>query len=767
MTLPGAARRLAGMSAREMRTRARQESGKWRDVLLQRVHVDPFSLRGSDLDMRGRFYCDAAQTPQVTEVLRTRMPEAADSLVERAGRIVDRRFDLLGFDGLDFGHQPDWGLDPVHGVRAPSRPWPQVPYLDFSVVGDHKIIWELSRCQFLMTLARAYRLTGEERFATALTELFHQWLEENPYPVGMNWTSTLEVAFRAIAWTWTSFLLEGTPAATPLLQRRLTAAIARSGWFLSRFLSTYFSPNTHLLGEGAALFLIGVRYPGLRQAAKWRETGWRIVLEAARTQVRDDGFYFEQSTHYHVYALDFFLHSRTLAARNGVEVPAELDRTIRNMLAALAAISQAFAAPRFGDDDGGRLFDGARCRATHLRDPLSTGAALYGSSAFKSVSPGVIEEMLWLLGPESAAAFDAVEASAPPYCSVALPASGIYALTSPAPAVAQLIVDSGPQGALSAGHGHADALSLQLAAGGRLWLGDLGTCHYLGGGGAREWFRGTAAHNTLTVDGLSQAESAGPFSWAVLPRVETLGWVAGGSFDFWSGRHHGYERLAEPVTHTRTVLRWGSGWWLVRDAVTGSGKHRLDLAWHFAPGLALSTRWPAVIAAQEDAALTLSAAPSPGWKLSVSEEEYSPAYGARTPASVAHWSASVECPAELATSIALGDAAATLIRVDSHVQGAVAYEYRAGIEIRWVYFATGAGPWRAGEWESDAAMLGYRIAPNGDRELILAGGSWADYDCRRAVEAPTPLARIECRMEGGEWVVASPGTITVHAEALP
>jgi hypothetical protein len=42
----------------------------------------------------------------------------------------------LGYTGLDFGKDSEWGLDPVHGKRAPFVPWPSVRYLDFAEVGD-------------------------------------------------------------------------------------------------------------------------------------------------------------------------------------------------------------------------------------------------------------------------------------------------------------------------------------------------------------------------------------------------------------------------------------------------------------------------------------------------------------------------------------------------------------------------------------------------------------------------------------------------------
>jgi hypothetical protein len=670
--------RLRSMGWHEIYTRGRQEIGKRRDVLLDRLGLDPFrepatQPSGVTLDCAG-----------IVEILRRRMPDETTALVARAERILDGCFDLLGYRDLHFDDPIDWAFDPVHGKHTAPLPWPAIDFLNFENAGDHKIVWELNRHQVLTTLARAYRVTGEPRFAARLKNLWYDWRGKNPYPMGINWTSTLEVAFRAMSWMWVATLLSGTPADSTEFQQDLARETARAGWYIERFLSAYFSPNTHLLGEALALLLIGTRYPGLRHAARWRAEGRRIVLEESRRQVRADGLHFEQSTYYHVYALDMFLHARVLA---GV---AELDGVIRDMLGALAALSRAGALPRFGDDDGGRLFDGSRHGNGHMLDPLSTGAALYGDAAFKAASPGLIEETLWLLGPESAAAFDAIPPATPPVPSEVFAASGIYAMASPGPPVAQLFLDAGELGALAAGHGHADALSVQLAAGGRLWLADPGTCGYMGP--VRDRFRGTRAHNTLTVDGLDQADPRGPFAWGTPPRVTVSRWESREEYDLVEARHSGYERLAEPVTHRRWVVRSGDVW-LVRDVAEGRGPHDLEIHWHFAPELAVMARGAAVVARHGDRVLALVPAENAGWELTIAPGEYSPAYGSLVAAPVACWSALADLPAEFAVAIAFGaDApAARLTRRAGDSPGSVVYEYLYGGQRRaFVFSADGS-----------------------------------------------------------------------------
>jgi len=137
------------------------------------------------------------------------------------------------------------------------------------------------------------------------------------------------------------------------VREEVAPALAFHGRYIERYLSTYFSPNTHLLGEAVALFFLGTFVPNVPGAARWKESGWEIVLHEAGRQVRPDGVYFEQSLYYHVYALDFFLYTRLLAARNGAEIPAAYDAVVERMLNVVAALAQAGPAEGFGDDDGG------------------------------------------------------------------------------------------------------------------------------------------------------------------------------------------------------------------------------------------------------------------------------------------------------------------------------------------------------------------------------------------------------------------------------
>jgi len=488
--------------------------------------------------------------------------------------------------------------------------------------------------------------------------LFRQWQHwhvENPYPIGINWASSLEVAFRSLSWLWIYFLLSDSAAMPTGFRDELLGRLAVAGRHIELYLSTYFSPNTHLLGEAVALFFIGTLCPEIPIAKRWQQSGWQIVQQEAERQVRSDGLHFEQSAYYHVYALDFFLHAAVLASVNQVLIPTQFEVILERMLEALSVLARGGRVPHFGDDDGGRVFDPSRNRARHLLDPLATGAVLFGRGDFKALVDGPREETLWLLGEAGINEFDRIPSTPPVPNSTAFQASGIYVLTGD-DSERQLVIDAGPQGAHTAGHGHADALSITASDGLCALLIDSGTFEYVGSGAERNRFRGTSAHNTLVVDGCDQAEPKGPFSWASLPRAQAEGWIAGKTFDLFGGSHDGYSRLPNPVVHRRLVFSLKSRFWLVRDEAVGSGRHQLDLFWHLNPELRATNGREGRFQGDRQS-LSIITVEDHGWTSCIEEQPGSPVYGRKEGHTVVHFATKMQLPGEFLTLVlAEGDA---------------------------------------------------------------------------------------------------------------
>lgn len=751
----------------EIVDRARQRAGARLDFLRYKAGAD-FSvpLDFSSGDAQPQFFFNRESVPGHCARLQRQFPEVAELIVNRAEQICQHRFDLLGYKNLDYGAEIDWHCDRVHGIHAAKKPWYRVKYLEFSEVGDSKVTWELNRHQHLVTLAKAYRLTSHPKYAEELFRQWHHWHAENPYPLGINWASSLEVAFRSISWIWVYFLLADSLMLPSAFRADWLRSLAISGRHIERYLSTYFSPNTHLLGEAVALFFIGTLCPEIPASRNWKQKGWEIVQQQAARQVCADGLHFEQAIYYHVYALDFFLHSSVLASLNEIKVPLEFVRTIERMLDALALLGSGGTVPRFGDDDGGRLFDPARNEAKHMLDPLATGAVLFSRGDFKSIVGEPCEETLWLLGEPGLDEFETQSSSPFKAESRAFPESGLYVMTCADPPT-QLVIDAGPQGADSSGHGHADALSVTASSSGRSLLIDSGTFEYVGNQAWRDRFRGTGSHNTLMIAGHDQAECRGPFGWQRLPCVEAEGWIVGKSFDLFVASHDGYSRLANPAVHRRFVFSLKSGFWLIRDLISGSGEHQLDLFWHLAPELRPDPVHTNFFA-DEYVGIQIVTLESNDWVRTIERQPHSAKYGVRETHAAMHLAAQKQLPIEFVTVLQPVRKGESLERTlsfitSSKTNSVMGYRYQSGETEHLIFFGQ-SGPWKLAEWSSDAEFLYSKTSPSG-RLLICCHGTYADWNSRRIITAKKPVLRVEVFGDEPELVTPNPDAVTIDHEA--
>ena len=481
-------------------------------------------------------------------------PYAAE--VDRLAReIMAHRFPLLGLT-VSTGPDIDWHKDYPNDKTSPPRYMKRVPYLDFEAVGDHKNIWELSRHQHLVLLAQAYLLTRQRDYLVEIVHQLESWFDANRFMRGINWTSALEVAFRALSWIWIWHLVSSDME--PEFRKKFLTVLYRHGCYLERNLSIYFSPNTHLLGEAVALHALGALFPGLNRAAKWKTIGGTQVREAMRKQVRDDGSHFEQSTYYHVYALDMFAFHLLLDP----EAPKEYRDSLFRMAEYLnALLGPAREISCFGDDDGGRFFHPYGCKPRFGRASLAVASQMLHKD-FRYEDADAHEMPFWWLGPSRNAKLTPAFSGTRTFKDAGMVATVKGGV--------QLHLKYGPMAPDSAGHSHADLLSLTVRDGDERLLIDAGTYTYVGDPRWRDWFRGTTAHNTVVIDGLNQATPAGAFRWTDKPESalesETPLTV--------TCRYHGF-------LHRRKLIWKDSTTLFVVDEVTGpSGEHEVAQLWH-------------------------------------------------------------------------------------------------------------------------------------------------------------------------------------------
>lgn len=742
--------RVRRMSWDEIRTRLAQEVHKRLELTWYHLGISPGAeLRRRPSAKKSRFFFQASELPGRVALLREHLPNAVENIVSEADAICRHEFKLLGYEKLLYGKEIDWHFDAVHGKRAPLKPWFKINFLNFADLGDHKVIWELNRHQHLVSLAKAWCLTGHAGYAEELSSQWYSWQKANPYPIGINWASSLEVAFRSLSWLWIRHLMAGCTSLPHSFATDLLEALQRNGRYIAKYLSTYFSPNTHLLGEAVVLFYLGTLCPEIASAPTWQRLGWEVVVRESERQVRADGVYFEQALYYHVYALDFFLHTRILAGLNGVRVPSEFDLITGKMLRVLSALSECGVPAGFGDDDGGRVFNPRRNRADDMADPLAIGAVLYDSSEYRGQ---LTEEAIWLFG-EAAVVKLTPEPVRAAGQSQAFEHGGIYIMRDANPCAQQMMIDGGPQGVGHSGHGHADALSISFSVDGQRLLIDPGTHVYMSDDDERDHFRGTQAHNTLAVDSADQAIPAGPFAWTSIPQVKAERWIAGKSFDFFMGSHDGYRRLPDPVTHRRIVFHAQGGFWFVFDTVDGNAEHLIERSWHLAPEAEVVQENGTVIAtvassrdSQHPPGIALLSPQDSGWMTQLISSYVSPVYGCKIVAPAVCQSARIKLPGQIATLIiplAKASNVGTFAELQEAGSNLRPYRYDSRSETHYIFLARESGMWSCGPWSSDAELLYCRLQDDRLTQLVMISGSFAKWQHKDLIRLREAVDHIE------------------------
>jgi len=515
----------------------------------------------------------------------------------------------LGFDWQHEG-ESSWHVAPDTGRAWPRGFFGGIDYRGGNPSGDARVVWEPSRLQWLVGLALIARRQADPRARSAadmLERLLLSWMAANPPLTGVHYVSSMECALRLIAVVHALDLARASlPRDSRVWPAVVQLAAAHAG-LIERRLSLHSSAGNHTVAEAAGLVYAGVLFPELPAARRWRETGLALLAAELPRQVLADGGGAEQATGYLWFVGELAALVQSLLIARNLPVPVGLQTAVTGSAAFLLAMAAGGKLPFIGDYDDGRAL--ARWMRPYWQPP---GATV-------------------------------------PAARATFPEAGYTVLRSAA-ADWHVIVDHGSLGMLPAcGHGHADALAVLLQVDGKPVLLDTGTFTYSGEPQWRAWFRSTAAHNTVSINGQDQAEQRTAFQWAGAFSAECVRVGSANGVHRLLARHDGY-RARTGVRHWRGVALHDDGFLVVWDRLDGSEEADIGLHWHLPaaeqaePGTWRSGRFALEVrGSQAVRCVTGSGSPPGGW--------YSARYGRKEPVSslLATWSGSL--PHELITCI--------------------------------------------------------------------------------------------------------------------
>jgi hypothetical protein len=501
-----------------------------------------------------------------------------ESVVAEANGILEGSLPFFGRLSFECGFPPKWFQNPATGqCVSPDRPWTEMRFASDDY-GDLKFILEPSRFLFVYPLARAYAISGDERFPEAFWSTIENWAVNSPPMSGPLWICGQESSLRILAWSFALYAFLHSPATTPQRASLLVSMIAAHAWRTVQTLGYARSQRSnHLISEAVGLWTVGTLYPELNDAAAWQQQGAQLLREAVLDQITPEGAYLQDSFNYQ----RMVLHQLLWTLRLSEIYKIQLDREIgKRSIAAFEFIrdfvdSKSGHAPNHGSNDGSNILPLAACEYGDFRPLLRLGSCVLDRPA--ALQPGPWDEaMLWLCAERGV-----------PYPSSAcvgasrttnLPDSTGYHRLGPENSWALVRA-----GRYTRRPFQADQLHVDLWWHGLNLARDAGTYLYNGEPPWNNGLAGTAVHNTVTVDHCDQMRRVGRFLWLDWAQASGRSFSASSSTNLanfpncFDGEHDGYRRFG--VRHRRMVQCVAEDAWVIVDDLLGAGERELRLHW--------------------------------------------------------------------------------------------------------------------------------------------------------------------------------------------
>ena len=456
------------------------------------------------------------------------------------------------------GYQPSFN----YGEDIDWRYWP---------VKDNELRWQLHRHKWFTPMGKAYRVSGDEKYAEEWAKQYIDWIKKNPLVkidkseyemaddklkgdaenVRFAWRP-LEVSNRLQDQTSQFQLFLPSPSFTPEF---LTEFLVNYHKHAVHILGNYSDQGNHLLFEAQRMIYAGAFFPEFKDAQTWRKSGIDILNREINVQVYPDGGQFELDPHYHLAAINIFCKALRIADMNGFrgEFPQSYLDTVENMITFYMNVSfPDYTNPCFSD-----------AKLTTKREMIKN------YKDWHKLFPEN-KAILWF-------ATEGKKGELPAYLSKGFLKSGFFVFrNSWGTDAAQMVVKAGPKGFW---HCQPDNGTFELWFNGKKLFADSGSYVYAGKGEVmewRNWFRQTRVHNTLTLNdkNLETTESV------------TKLWQPEGDVQVLVTENPGYKNLK----HRRSVFFVDNAYFVIVDEAAGDAKGVVNLHFQMPKGKVANSR---------------------------------------------------------------------------------------------------------------------------------------------------------------------------------
>ncbi|MGO8823205.1 MAG: alginate lyase family protein [Desulfomonilaceae bacterium] len=457
---------------------------------------------------------------------------------------------------------------------------------------DVKWLWELQRFQSLLWLGAAWKLTADNKFASTAREILNTWMKNLRYPLGVEWSSNLEVGLRLLSISRCHIMCMDSPSWDPDFLSDLVAWEYLHAIHIREELTLHHTLGNHPLGEASALLWFALVTPSFKESSAWKDYAYKIINQIIPKLIYSDGVYVEQSTCYLKFVLEFMIPIILLnnSKDNGFS-SSTLERVKSSLGFIQAVSSHGKEIPMIGDSDSGSAIGWRLSPYWDFSWLLAAGSTLLNALHLARGIDKLPAEAFLNVGLEGLNKFNSsgrrtsrhIPTSRKEQRSyVDFPVGG-YRVTSDS--YFRLIFDAGPLGIYPGfGHGHADALSILLNVRNKPLVIDSGTMHYNAEAEVRGYFRKTQSHNTLAVNGHGQAEILDTFKWVSDYNIQWVDTIVTDEYRVFSG----LLRTCSFV-HERVVIHVTEKGFIIRDRIQTDGTISIEGFFHFSPDVTVET----------------------------------------------------------------------------------------------------------------------------------------------------------------------------------
>ena len=510
----------------------------------------------------------------------------------------DTHFDILGVE-WDYTRPIDWHKD----IRT-NGTFPLVFCREVNTRTDEngiaKYVWEPNRHQFLTRIAQQYQATKDQKYLHLFQSVMESWIEQNPYLIGVNWYSNIEVNVRILTWflCWeildVNEVMERSEPFRKFVNEKWVPLIYLHCKYSHDFPSRFSSANNHRISECVGLF-VASSYWKFEESAKWNRHAKKVTEQELIKQHTESGINREETSEYMQFITDFFLIAHVVAEKTGNPFSSRFKSLFHKVFLYLYHLVDVEGnINHYGDGDDGRPFilEEDKEEFNNFLSLLTSGAIIFNDPNLKSRCNGFDLKNRILFGNDGEYAFDSIEEIEVERTSRFYEKDGHFLFRKEDGPDQEIFLhyDVAPLGFLGiAAHGHSDALSFYMGVDGQFVFIDPGTYTYHTDMEWRNYFISTLAHNTVCVDNENQALRGGPTMWVRHYKAEVVEVQKDDMLERVTGRHNGYQETG--VIHTRTIAfnREKDRFTIIDEIeVQDQNEHNLKIPFHLHPEIVVN-----------------------------------------------------------------------------------------------------------------------------------------------------------------------------------